>query len=97
MRAAAISRTFERKLIRLDIDGQCVKVGEEEEAFGLVLHPHPAQDRAEQVAEVKAAGRLDSGNDADCGVWCVMLRGPRLESSFMSSSTNAPVTKQAMA
>ena len=52
------------QLVRVDVDGQRMEVGKEEQAFGLVLHPHPAQDRAEQVAEVEPAGRLDSGDDA---------------------------------
>ena len=52
------------QLRRVDVDGQRVEVGEEEQALGLVLHPHPAQDRAEQIAEVQVAGRLDAGNDA---------------------------------
>ena len=62
--AAAISRTFDAQLRRIDVDGQRVEVGEEEQALGLILHPHPAQDRAEQIAEVQVAGRLDAGNDA---------------------------------
>ena len=48
----------------VDVDRQRVEVGEEEQALGLVLHPHPAQDRAEQIAEVEPAGRLDAGDDA---------------------------------
>ena len=51
------------QLLGIDVDGQRVEVGEEEQALRLVLHPHPAQDRAEQIAEVEVAGRLDSGND----------------------------------
>jgi tryptophanyl-tRNA synthetase len=41
-----------------------VPVGEEEQAFGLILHLHPAQDRAKQVAEMQVTRRLDAGNDA---------------------------------
>jgi tryptophanyl-tRNA synthetase len=41
-----------------------VPVGEEEQALRLVLHLHPAQDRAEQVSEVQVACRLDAGDDA---------------------------------
>ena len=48
--------------------GQRVEVGEEEQALGLILHPHPAQDRAQQIAKMEAARRLDSGNDPDCGL-----------------------------
>ena len=84
------------KLGWIDVDGQRMEVGEEEEAFGLVLHPHPSQDRAEKIAEVKTAGRLDSGKDAHLGLvghhFCACFF-----SSLMSSMTNAPVTKQAIA
>ena len=55
-----------RKLCGLDIDGQRMEVGEEKQALCLVLHPHPAQDRPEQIAEVQSARRLDAGNNA-CG------------------------------
>ena len=52
------------QLRRVDVDGQRMQVGEEEQALGLVLHPHPAQDRAEQIAEVKVASRLNARDDA---------------------------------
>ena len=61
--AAAISRTLDRALGRIHIFRQRVEVGEEVQALGLILHPHPAQDRAEQIAEMEAAGRLDARND----------------------------------
>ena len=48
----------------IDVDGDRVEVGEEDQAFGLVLHPHPAPDRAEIIAEMEVAGRLDAGDDA---------------------------------
>ena len=71
--AAAISRTLGAQLRRIDVDRQRVEVGEEEQAFGLVLHPHPAQDRAEEIAEVEIAGRLDAGNDAHDGLRSCLL------------------------
>ena len=40
--------------------GQRVKVGEEIEALGFVLHSYPAQDGAKQIAEMEAAGRLNA-------------------------------------
>ena len=55
------------KLRGVDVDRQRVEVGEEEQALRLVLHPHPAQDRAEQIAEVQIAGRLNARNDAHRG------------------------------
>ncbi len=79
------------QLRRVDVDGQRVEVGEEEQAFRLVLHPHPAQDRAEQIAEVKVAGRLDAGNDAhrhrSAGIG---LRPPAPRSRRLSSSLSVP-------
>ncbi len=83
------------KLGWIDVDGQRMEVGEEEEALGLVLHPHPSQDRAEKVAEMKIAGRLDSGKDAHLGIGAHHCRACFF-SSLMSSRTNAPVTKQAI-
>ena len=53
-----------RRSCRVHMSRQRVEIGEEVEALGLVLHPHPAQDRAEQIAEMEVAGRLDAGNDA---------------------------------
>ena len=45
-----------------------VEIGEEEQAFGLVvhliLHRRPVADRAEVIAEVEIAGGLDAGDDA---------------------------------
>ena len=64
------------KLRRIDIDRQRVKIGEEEQALCLVLHPNPAQDCAEEVAEVQVTGRLNSGNDAHQSV--TFLRRSRI-------------------
>ena len=55
----------------IDIDGQRVKVGEEIEMLlarlGLVLHPYPAQDRPEEVAEVQVTVCLtETTRMADC-------------------------------
>ena len=66
--AAAISSVAARSSAgSCGIDDR-VEVGEEEQAlaagFHRVLHPHPVADRAEVVAEVEGAGRLDAGNDA---------------------------------
>src|SRR5437868_14626663 len=52
------------KLLRVDFDGERVEVGEEEQAFRLVLHPHPAKDGTEEIAEMQVASRLDAGHDA---------------------------------
>ena len=63
------------QLRRIDIDRQRVEVGKEEQALGLVLHPHPAQDRAEQIAEMEAARRLDARDDAFHGAgWSCFSR-----------------------
>ena len=85
------------QLVRVDMIGERVEIGEEEEAFRLVLHPHPAQDRAEKIAEMEPAGRLDAGNDTLHVLLAHASRVRRLRSSFRSSSTNAPVKKQAIA
>jgi hypothetical protein len=37
-----------------------MKVGKEEEAFGLVLHPYPTKNCAKEVAKVQVSGRLDA-------------------------------------
>src|SRR5689334_10432483 len=74
----------------LDIDGDRMQVREEEQAFGLVLHSHPAQDRTQQIAEVKPARWLDSGKDADVGLGR-HAREARLIINFKSSSTKPPV------
>jgi hypothetical protein len=43
-------------------------VREEEEALALrihfILHPHPVANRAQIIAQVQIAGRLDAGKDA---------------------------------
>ena len=48
--------------------GDRMHVGQEEEALALavhlVLHPHPVADRAQIIAQVQIAGRLDAGKDA---------------------------------
>src|SRR4029078_6326528 len=64
------------KLGRVDVNGQRVEVGEEVEAFGLVLHSHPAQDRAEQVAEMQSARRLDARYDPARGSGHAALASP---------------------
>jgi hypothetical protein len=46
--------------VRIDFDGQRMKIRKEEQAFRLILHLYPTQDRAEQIAEVQPAGRLDA-------------------------------------
>ena len=70
--------------------GQRVKVGEEEQALGLVLHPHPAQDRAEQIAEMQVAGRLDAGNDAHRAARSLLdLLAPQAGSAMSSLSIAA--------
>ena len=84
------------KLIGVDVDRQRMEVGEEIEAFCLVLHPDPAQNRSEEVAKVQTACRLDAGDNADCGFGHASL-ARRFSNSFTSSSTNAPVKKQAAA
>ena len=81
------------QLRRIDVDRQRMEVGEEEQAFGLVLHPHPAQDRAEQIAEMEPAGRLDARNDAHrrlLGHHATFLRLRRMR---MSSRFIAPMTQ----
>jgi len=44
-----------------------VHVREEEKRFGTrrhgILHRHPIADRAQIIAEVEIAGRLDAGDD----------------------------------
>ena len=93
--AAAISRTLERSCSGIDVDRQRVEVGEEEQALGLVLHPHPAQDRAEQIAEVEVAGRLDAGNDAHGGLaQPASVYGLLRRSSDCSSSLSMPPSTQ---
>ncbi len=59
--------------------GDRVEVGQEEQAFvagggRLVLHAHPVADRAQVVAEVQVAGRLDAGDDAHVLDPCYFLR-----------------------
>ena len=71
-----------------------VKVGEEDQAFGLVLHPHPAQDRAQQIAEVQVTGRLDSRNDAHHA--CSSLIAGLRRNSVLKSSRSIPPMNQAM-
>ena len=90
-RAAAISRTLARSSAGIVVDGDGVEIGEEEQAFGLVLHPHPAHDRAEIIAEVEVAGRLDAGDDAHHGsITAFFLRLSRIN---MSSLSIAPITQ----
>ena len=84
IKAAAISRTLARELARIDVDRQRVQVGEEEQALRLVLHPHPAQDRAQQIAEMKPAGRLDARHDAHR--WPGLARQPASSTGFLRES-----------
>ena len=75
------------------IDGDRVQVGEEEErvaALGriLVLHPHPVADRAEIIAEVEIAGRLNAGNDAHQATFFFLSR-TRMSSRFIAPITQA--------
>ncbi len=51
---------------RFLVEADRVEIGEEEEAFALalILHPHPVADRAQIIAEVEVARRLDAGDDA---------------------------------
>jgi hypothetical protein len=53
-----------------------VEIGEEIQALaaiglGVILHAHPVADRAQIVAKVEVAGRLDAGDDAH-EVWSVV-------------------------
>ena len=45
-----------------------VEVDDAEEAVVLLLEPHPVLHRAEIVADMKLAGRLNAGEDAGHGV-----------------------------
>src|SRR3546814_521747 len=67
------------------IDGDRVQIGEEDQALGLVLHLRPALDRAEIIAEMRIARRLDSGNDA------YQAAAFRLLSMFNFSRSTAPM------
>jgi hypothetical protein len=68
-----------------------MEIGEEEEAFRLILHSYPAQDRAEQIAEVKVAGRLDAGYDAH---WLAAHSTAFfLPSAAMASRSIPPITQ----
>ncbi len=51
---------FERVLRQ----GQRVQVDDAEDAFAVVLQCDPVADRAEIIAEMQVAGRLDAGKDA---------------------------------
>src|SRR3546814_4002061 len=48
--------------------GDAVQIGEEKEALTafvhFVLHPHPIPDRAQIIAQMEIAGRLNAGKDA---------------------------------
>src|SRR3546814_4229265 len=48
--------------------GDAVQIGEEKEALTafvhFVLHPHPIPDRAQIIAQMEIAGRLNAGTDA---------------------------------
>ena len=72
------------------VDGQRVEVGEEEQALGLVLHPLPAQDRAEEVAEVEPAGRLDPRDDAHHSTSVRLARRVRVA---IASRSIPPITQ----
>ena len=72
-----------------------MKIGEEIEAFGLILHPYPAEDGAEQIAEMQTARRLDARNDPFELLAGHASRFRRFIRIFTSSSTNAPVKKHA--
>ncbi len=73
------------------VDRQRMKVCEEEQAFRFILHPHPAQDRAQQIAEMEAACRLDSGNDAHQSVTFLRRRRIRIASRSIPPMTQATV------
>ena len=79
--------------------GQRVEVGEKEQAGRVMLHPLPAQDRAEQIAEVQAAGRLDARHDAGHGGgchWVASLAGARRRRSVAIASRSTPPIRKAM-
>ena len=46
------------------IDGDRVEVREEEQALAHLLHRHPVADRAQIIAEMEVARRLDPGDDS---------------------------------
>ena len=74
---------------------QGVEIRQEEQALALVLHRHPLLDRAEVVAEVEVAGRLDAGDDSHVHSFVSAVRARRFSRVLISSSEKAPVTKQA--
>src|SRR5207248_9090625 len=82
-------------LAGIHIFGERMKVGEEIEALGFVLHSDPAQDGADQIAEVQSTARLNARDDA-CGGLGAHVSRVRPTSNLMSSSTNAHVKKQAI-
>jgi hypothetical protein len=55
-----------RKVFRLVVDSDRVKIGQKVELVAVIfiLHPHPVADGAQIIAEMEIACRLDAGNDA---------------------------------